>query len=412
MAFGLVSSNPAPVYSALILLALASVLIPAVHSFSLVTPLLNPSIRSRNFANSVAPFSLSSKAAIMPPIPSAETAATPADNHRRRGRTSTSVMMVMDDEESAMAVTPASSTPIMEQSPLHLKPGSHQELLYTLGINLARQLSEVKSLIEDPEEMAHMVEGLADALTGRLDAMGQQKLLESRSADLDKLVATRADVVRDRLEQQGREMLAAMEGTEGAEVLEENVILHPIADGGNGRAVTATRPNTPRPTIGSTVQIHYHATLCDGTVVDASRPPTSGGESLEEVEPIKVALAQLLPGFRIGLLGMREGETAIIGVPPEAAYGSEGTPEGRVPGGSTLFFNVELVKVLTAGTMSSGFSSGLVGANGRALSSNSGSGLITSSNDMTTPDADTGVFGDDGDEMVVVEDTDPSGLIL
>lgn len=33
---------------------------------------------------------------------------------------------------------------------------------------------------------------------------------------------------------------------------------------------------------------------------------------------------------------MREGETAMLGIPPEQAYGAEGTPDGRIPGGSTL----------------------------------------------------------------------------
>lgn len=33
---------------------------------------------------------------------------------------------------------------------------------------------------------------------------------------------------------------------------------------------------------------------------------------------------------------MNEGCTAMIAIPPEQAYGAKGTPDGRIPGGSTL----------------------------------------------------------------------------
>ena len=46
---------------------------------------------------------------------------------------------------------------------------------------------------------------------------------------------------------------------------------------------------------------------------------------------------------------MHEGETAMIGIPPEQAYGPNGTPDGRIPGGSTLFFKIQLLEILTAG---------------------------------------------------------------
>lgn len=61
---------------------------------------------------------------------------------------------------------------------------------------------------------------------------------------------------------------------------------------------------------------------------------------------------------------MHEGETAMLGIPPEQAYGQEGTPEGRIPGGSTLFFKVQLLEVMSAGVGGSG----LVGADGQTLS--------------------------------------------
>jgi FKBP-type peptidyl-prolyl cis-trans isomerase FkpA len=138
--------------------------------------------------------------------------------------------------------------------------------------------------------------------------------------------------LREKLEVAGREMLENMAETPGAQRLANNVILHVLENGpaGPGRGI--------RPTGSSVVLIHYHGTLPDGTVFDS----TMGAE------PAKFPLAQVIPGWKDGVLNMRVGETAMLGIPPEQAYGANGTPDGRIPGGATLFFKIQLVSVLSA----------------------------------------------------------------
>lgn len=123
-------------------------------------------------------------------------------------------------------------------------------------------------------------------------------------------------------------MLEEMRVTEGTVELDGNVILH----------VLEANPDGQRPTKGSTVKVAYHGTLPDGTVFDS----TLGAD------PVTFAIGQVIPGWRTALLKMHEGEIAMMGIPPEQAYGSDGTPDGLIPGGSTLFFKVELIEVLTA----------------------------------------------------------------
>jgi FKBP-type peptidyl-prolyl cis-trans isomerase len=163
--------------------------------------------------------------------------------------------------------------------------------------------------------------------------------------------------LREKLELRGREMLRNMAETDGVIVLDTGVCIHVLEHGpeGPGRGV--------RPTTGSVVLIHYHGTLSDGTVFDS----TLGGE------PVKFPLAQVVPGWRDGVLNMHRGETAMLGIPPEQAYGADGTPDGRIPGGSTLFFKLQLVDVLSGAV--GGDQSSLLGANGRPLGSD-GSGLV------------------------------------
>lgn len=227
-----------------------------------------------------------------------------------------------------------------------VEEGTDQELVYALGVNLARQLGDVRPLVEDGDELALVAKGLLDTVIGRLTDQGQTELLARRGKDLNKLISDRANAIRVRLEESGREMLKKMDETEGTEKLDTGVILHVLERGPlDGSGV--------RPTRSSTVKIHYHGTLADGTVFDS----TLGGE------PVTFPLAQVIPGWRDGVLKMQEGETALLGIPPEQAYGPEGTPDGRIPGGSTLFFKIQLLEVLSASIGGSP----LVGADGKKL---------------------------------------------
>ena len=166
-----------------------------------------------------------------------------------------------------------------------------------------------------------------------------------------------SNALREKLEARGREMLKNMADTEGVIALDSGVCVHVLENGPEGPGQGA------KPTAGSVVMIHYHGTLSDGTVFDS----TLGGD------PVKFPLAQVIPGWREGVLNMHQGETAMVGIPPEQAYGPEGTPDGRIPGGSTLFFKIQLVEIMSGAI---GGSPTLLGADGQALNSEGGSGLI------------------------------------
>ena len=66
-------------------------------------------------------------------------------------------------------------------------------------------------------------------------------------------------------------------------------------------------------TKGDLVQVHYTGKLSDGEEFDSSR-----GE-----EPLKVEIGagQLIQGFEDGLLGMSIGESKMVIIPPDQAYG-------------------------------------------------------------------------------------------
>jgi peptidylprolyl isomerase len=61
------------------------------------------------------------------------------------------------------------------------------------------------------------------------------------------------------------------------------------------------------------VRVHYTGSLKDGTVFDSSldRQPLE----------FKIGHGVIIPGFENGLIGMNEGDTKKISIPPEEAYG-------------------------------------------------------------------------------------------
>lgn len=60
-------------------------------------------------------------------------------------------------------------------------------------------------------------------------------------------------------------------------------------------------------------------------------------------EPISFSLNQVIPGWREGIPGMKEGGRRLLIVPPNLAYGSQALP--GIPANSTLVFVVDLIKV-------------------------------------------------------------------
>lgn len=83
-----------------------------------------------------------------------------------------------------------------------------------------------------------------------------------------------------------------------------------------------------------TVKVHYHGTLLDGSVFDSS---------VVRGEPISFSLDQVIPGWTEGLQLMQVGDKFKFTIPANLAYGD--IPRPKIPAGSTLVFEVELLAI-------------------------------------------------------------------
>ena len=90
------------------------------------------------------------------------------------------------------------------------------------------------------------------------------------------------------------------------------------------------------PTAESSLQVHYHGTLVDGSVFDSS---------VDRGNPVTLPLTRVISCWTEGLQLMKVGGKSRLVCPPEIAYGNRGAPPLIQPG-ATLVFEVELLSIV------------------------------------------------------------------
>ena len=91
---------------------------------------------------------------------------------------------------------------------------------------------------------------------------------------------------------------------------------------------------TQHPTASDNVTVHYHGTLLNGIVFDSS---------VKRGEPLSFALNRVIKGWTEGVQLMVVGEKTRFFIPSDLAYGNSSM--GKIKGGSTLVFEVELLGI-------------------------------------------------------------------
>lgn len=141
---------------------------------------------------------------------------------------------------------------------------------------------------------------------------------------------------RQRAEQE--KMMAGLDDNiaAGKKFLADNALNKSVYTTKSGLQYKIVKKGTgKKPKASDKVRVHYTGKLLDGTVFDSS---------VERGEPIEFPLNQVIPGWTEGLQLMNEGSSYILYIPHNLGYGEQ--PMGSIPPGSTLIFEVELIKVL------------------------------------------------------------------
>ncbi len=213
-----------------------------------------------------------------------------------------------------IACTPPESS--TAQAPQAAPQTDEEKTLYVLGVALGRNIQPFALTANEVELVA---QGLRDSVLGndlkapidvygpRLQALAEQRSTAAANAEKEASAA----------------WVAEQAGQPGAQRSASGVVFIPIREG--------TGAN---PTAASTVRVHYHGTLRDGSVFDSS---------VERNEPISFPLSGVIPCWTEGVQKIKVGGKAKLICPAETAYGDGGS--GEIPGGAALAFEVELLGI-------------------------------------------------------------------
>lgn len=197
---------------------------------------------------------------------------------------------------------------------------------YALGTNLAMQVGgqgNLKTLL-DEGEMDIVLEAFCATLKGTA-TQDPRTILGTYGQDLNKLLQERTSQIVERVKADGEQYIANfLDCNPEATKTDSGLVYYEMTEGGG---------QSPEPT--STVEVHYHGTLTDGTVFDSS---------VDRGQTISFPLNGVIKGWQEGLAMMKEGGKATLVIPSDLAYGDAGSGE-TIPPGATLMFEVELFTV-------------------------------------------------------------------
>lgn len=192
---------------------------------------------------------------------------------------------------------------------------------YAVGRQVGEQLAGQPFPGMNPDAL---LQGLGDVLKGQASPYKEAEL---RGA-LDEINRR----VQRMQKQQANSMAAA-----GEQFLKQNATRPEITVTDSGLQYEVLQAGTGKtPQRSSTVRVHYHGTLVDGTVFDSS---------VQRGEPLEFPVNGVISGWTEALQLMQEGARWKLYIPHELGYGARGAG-GVIGPYTTLIFEVELLAVL------------------------------------------------------------------
>ncbi|MFM9059128.1 MAG: FKBP-type peptidyl-prolyl cis-trans isomerase [Planctomycetaceae bacterium] len=220
---------------------------------------------------------------------------------------------------SAGAAAPAGAAP---QAPA-------ADVGYALGYRIGRSINADHEGMGIDVDRAMLARGLADAVTGAKPALDEARFAQALAAFQEQVAKRQAEFAVRMKEAAaknlatGREFLAANAKRPGV-VVRPSGLQYEVREPGSG---AAPGPN-------DVVVARYRGTRIDGTEFDATQPAEP---------PASFALGEVVPGWQEALPLMKAGAKWTLWLPPELAYGKEGSPPVIGPN-EVLVFDIELIR--------------------------------------------------------------------
>ncbi|WMX12051.1 MULTISPECIES: FKBP-type peptidyl-prolyl cis-trans isomerase [unclassified Aureispira] len=211
-------------------------------------------------------------------------------------------------------------------------PEAGGKIAYNFG--LTSGLGDMSQKVDIPAsafDFQGVKDGYVDGLTKDSLEMTQTEMdsvlkafLEPKFTEYQNIMKAEAEAKAAVAIEAGEAFLAANKEKEGVITTESGLQYEVIQEGTGAKPTAADR-----------VKTHYHGTLIDGTVFDSS---------VERGEPATFGVGQVIPGWQEGIPLMSEGAKYRFYIPQNLAYGMQ-APSPKIPAGSALIFDVELIEV-------------------------------------------------------------------
>lgn len=224
---------------------------------------------------------------------------------------------------------------------IHAVTDDEQAYLETYGWIVAQQ-SGVAQLGLNDDEYKALLEGLKQAIDGKEPPQNLQLIgpdmnlyLKSKSEAFQKTYQERMKVLEKSAESKAQVSAKPQldKGNEFFENLGKNN--DKINSSATGLYYEILEPGSEtKPVATDKVKVHYEGKLIDGTVFDSS---------IQRGEPVVFSLNMVIPGWTEGLQLIGEGGKAKLYIPAKLAYGNNSMRD--IPPGSTLIFEIELLKI-------------------------------------------------------------------
>ncbi|MBU3021953.1 FKBP-type peptidyl-prolyl cis-trans isomerase [Aestuariibacter sp. A3R04] len=192
---------------------------------------------------------------------------------------------------------------------------------YGVGFQMGEQL---KSNPFEGLSLDAVVEGLRDAFNGEASQVDTDTLRNAFGEIHQRMQAAKAEESKAVIEE-GSAFLAKNAERDEVSVTDSG-LQYEVIEAGEG----------DKPAADSTVRVHYHGTLIDGSVFDSS---------YKRGQPAEFPVNGVIRGWTEALQMMPVGAKWKLYIPHELAYGEQGAG-GAIAPYSTLVFDVELLDIL------------------------------------------------------------------
>jgi len=210
-------------------------------------------------------------------------------------------------------------------------PGIDSEACRAIGLAMVPQ-SGLKQLGFGPDDAAAIAKGfIAGANATETDPAIEAKMpafqafMQERSAAAQVAAAAEAEAAAAENIAAGKAFFATLAEDPDVKVSESG-LYYKVLDPGTG----------PKPSLTSSVLVHYKGTLIDGTQFDSS---------YDHGAPATFGLNKVVKGFGEGLTKISAGGKIILYMPSELGYGNSPRPGGVIKPGDSLIFECEVLEI-------------------------------------------------------------------